>query len=165
MKKRSFVLFEVLIALALITLFSFILLSQPSKLYQKELSQLKTLEYERISRAHFLEQKHEIKKSLDITALPHSEKDAPMEFVKEGQLHLAHLPAQNYSIKQKLWIEKEKKGEDKVAALIRLKLFFFEKQSTNAVYDINYLMTLTEGSPKNVTNHVSTSRQASRKSS
>lgn len=57
MKKRSFLLLEVLIALSLVILCSVPLVNQPLKLYKKEIKNLETMEMERLADWTFTEVK------------------------------------------------------------------------------------------------------------
>lgn len=116
MKKKYFVLLEILIALFIITICSIPLISGPIYFYKKEVKSLEELELQRMEKKALFE----IRKLLFENKIPwdsfsnKKKSEAQVFFLKEKILRLKNFNEKKVPVYYRIWTEKEKEGENSV---------------------------------------------------
>lgn len=107
MKKRYFILLEVLIALTLLILLSIPLIRNPLAFYKKELVDLKELELKRLERECFLEIKEKLFKNevpLEILRVK-NKREAPIFSLGKKKLSIPSFTNEDIDVTYRLWTD------------------------------------------------------------
>ncbi|MEI8300397.1 MAG: hypothetical protein WCG10_02125 [Chlamydiota bacterium] len=121
--RRPFLLLETLIALAMIGICSGFFLATPTKIYHKHLEDLQSIELARASKNIFIQIQHSLKQNHPWDTL---KKDSTNIFsLHDFPIQCGSLIQNTYKVGYKLWVKKEKEGDDgSIYKLIECRIYF-----------------------------------------
>lgn len=121
--RRPFLLLETLIALAMIGICSGFFLTIPTKIYRKHVKDLQSLELSRNAQNIFIQIQHHLKQNHPWDTL---KKEPTNIFTLDDlSIHYGSLLQNTYKVGYKLWVKKEKEGEDhSIYKLIQCNIYF-----------------------------------------
>lgn len=109
MKKRPFLLMELLIAFALVTLFSFLLIRTPLLFFQRDIDCLARMELERQAEVAFAEIKSELyNNQIPWEEIAKEKKEASARSLGKITLSFGDLSKKTFERKATLWTKKQK---------------------------------------------------------
>jgi type II secretory pathway pseudopilin PulG len=137
MKRRNFLLLEVLIALALVALFAPLLMRLPLGQYKAQVRQLETYEQQRLADLAFSEIKEQLlKQSIPWKALPAKGTKSRRMPLPPGSIRLPHFPAKSLNRSFTLKCIGEKQGRSGVYRMYRVDVYVGNGDAPFADYRI-----------------------------
>jgi hypothetical protein len=140
-RKKTYLLLELMISLALISLLAIPLIHEPFELLSDEVAALERMELERISELYFAEIKEKLYcNKIPWNVLEKKSKEAP---AYEQETFIETLSKHRFKIKTSLWTKNTKKADEKESYhLIGVRLSFIPEPKGNHTKEISFLYRL-----------------------
>ena len=120
--KRSFLLLEVFIAFALISLFSVSIMQNPTFYFKKERQILKKLEFDRCASCAYLALKYQKEKFLPWKDLPTKKAASSWKRLPDSIALIETYPTFDYVIDYRAWVSYEKEDREKTYRLVHIEI-------------------------------------------